>query len=102
MPCCRWVPIKGNDWYWIRHHIKVGMHVIVEILVSCLYRCLLSYHDFFIFIFLLKSAKGQFGTYTIWGHENFLSLLPILTWKAKSALQMSKINMSSQSPNKKS
>ncbi|OIT25088.1 protein plastid transcriptionally active 10 [Nicotiana attenuata] len=21
-----------NDWYWIRHHIKVGMHVIVEIL----------------------------------------------------------------------
>ena len=32
--CFRWVPIKGNDWYWIRHHIKVGMHVIVEILVS--------------------------------------------------------------------
>lgn len=30
----RWVPIKRNDWYWIRHHIKVGMHVIVEILVS--------------------------------------------------------------------
>ncbi|KAI4329684.1 hypothetical protein MLD38_028043 [Melastoma candidum] len=29
-----WVPIKGNDWYWIRHHIKVGMHVIVEVLVS--------------------------------------------------------------------
>ena len=29
----RWVPINGNDWYWIRHHIKVGMHVIVEILV---------------------------------------------------------------------
>eukprot|EP00257_Ricinus_communis_P022547 XP_015582308.1 protein PLASTID TRANSCRIPTIONALLY ACTIVE 10 [Ricinus communis] len=27
-----WVPIRGNDWYWIRHHIKVGMHVIVEIL----------------------------------------------------------------------
>ncbi|TKY73617.1 PLASTID TRANSCRIPTIONALLY ACTIVE 10 [Spatholobus suberectus] len=26
-----WVPIKNNDWYWIRHHIKVGMHVIVEI-----------------------------------------------------------------------
>lgn len=30
----RWVPIKRNDWYWIRHHIKVGMDVIVEILVS--------------------------------------------------------------------
>lgn len=30
----RWVPIKGNDWYWIRQHIKVGMQVIVEILVS--------------------------------------------------------------------
>nr|KYP69538.1 hypothetical protein KK1_008731 [Cajanus cajan] len=29
--CSRWVPIKNNDWYWIRHHIKVGMHVIVEI-----------------------------------------------------------------------
>ncbi|KAK6924714.1 hypothetical protein RJ641_009040 [Dillenia turbinata] len=29
-----WVPIKGNDWYWIRHHIKPGMEVIVEILVS--------------------------------------------------------------------
>ncbi|KAF7838200.1 Protein PLASTID TRANSCRIPTIONALLY ACTIVE 10 [Senna tora] len=26
-----WVPIKNNDWYWIRHHIKVGMHVMVEI-----------------------------------------------------------------------
>ncbi|KAL5146168.1 Protein PLASTID TRANSCRIPTIONALLY ACTIVE 10 [Glycine soja] len=26
-----WVPIKNNDWYWLRHHIKVGMHVIVEI-----------------------------------------------------------------------
>ncbi|CAM8919165.1 unnamed protein product [Rhodiola kirilowii] len=29
-----WVPIKGNDWFWIRHHIKVGMHVIVEILAK--------------------------------------------------------------------
>ncbi|KAJ0972373.1 hypothetical protein J5N97_020332 [Dioscorea zingiberensis] len=29
-----WVPIKGNDWYWIRHHIKVGMRVIVEILAK--------------------------------------------------------------------
>lgn len=29
-----WVPIKGNDWYWIRQHIKVGMHVIVEILAK--------------------------------------------------------------------
>ncbi|XP_072973755.1 protein PLASTID TRANSCRIPTIONALLY ACTIVE 10 [Typha angustifolia] len=29
-----WVPIKGNDWYWIRHHIKVGMHVIVEVLAK--------------------------------------------------------------------
>ncbi|CAO2827036.1 unnamed protein product [Amaranthus hypochondriacus] len=29
-----WVPIKGNDWYWIRQHIKVGMHVIVEIVAK--------------------------------------------------------------------
>ncbi|XXG45085.1 hypothetical protein AAC387_Pa02g0258 [Persea americana] len=29
-----WVPIKGNDWYWIRHHIKVGMNVIVEVLAK--------------------------------------------------------------------
>ncbi|KZV24851.1 hypothetical protein F511_14734 [Dorcoceras hygrometricum] len=29
-----WVAIKRNDWYWIRHHIKVGMHVIVEILAK--------------------------------------------------------------------
>ncbi|KAJ6374444.1 hypothetical protein OIU78_030045 [Salix suchowensis] len=29
-----WVPIKRNDWFWIRHHIKVGMHVIVEILAK--------------------------------------------------------------------
>ncbi|KAJ7956086.1 protein PLASTID TRANSCRIPTIONALLY ACTIVE 10 [Quillaja saponaria] len=29
-----WVPIKNNDWYWIRHHIKVGMHVIVEVLAK--------------------------------------------------------------------
>ncbi|KAL2242933.1 protein PLASTID TRANSCRIPTIONALLY ACTIVE 10 [Sesamum indicum] len=29
-----WVPIKRNDWYWIRHHIKVGMHVYVEILAK--------------------------------------------------------------------
>ncbi|GJT17834.1 protein plastid transcriptionally active 10 [Tanacetum coccineum] len=29
-----WVPIKRNDWYWIRHHIKVGMHVIVEIMAK--------------------------------------------------------------------
>ncbi|XP_075479633.1 protein PLASTID TRANSCRIPTIONALLY ACTIVE 10 [Primulina tabacum] len=29
-----WVPIKRNDWYWIRHQIKVGMHVIVEILAK--------------------------------------------------------------------
>lgn len=29
-----WVPIKRNDWYWIRHHIKVGMPVIVEILAK--------------------------------------------------------------------
>ncbi|CAL1405789.1 unnamed protein product [Linum trigynum] len=29
-----WVPIRGNDWFWIRHHIKVGMHVIVEILAK--------------------------------------------------------------------
>ena len=36
--CFRWVPIKGNDWFWIRHHIKVGMHVIVEILVSTCFK----------------------------------------------------------------
>ncbi|MED6108701.1 Protein PLASTID TRANSCRIPTIONALLY ACTIVE 10 [Stylosanthes scabra] len=29
-----WVPIKNNDWFWIRHHIKVGMHVMVEILAK--------------------------------------------------------------------
>ncbi|KAH0462563.1 hypothetical protein IEQ34_010138 [Dendrobium chrysotoxum] len=29
-----WVPIKGNDWYWIRHHIKVGIHVFVEVLAK--------------------------------------------------------------------
>ncbi|KAK9699476.1 hypothetical protein RND81_08G176000 [Saponaria officinalis] len=29
-----WVPIKGNDWYWIRQHIKVGMHVLVEVLAK--------------------------------------------------------------------
>ncbi|WCJ36224.1 Nucleic acid-binding OB-fold-like protein [Euphorbia peplus] len=29
-----WVPIKGNDWFWLRHHINVGMHVIVEILAK--------------------------------------------------------------------
>ncbi|KAK1313072.1 hypothetical protein QJS10_CPA06g01353 [Acorus calamus] len=29
-----WVPINGNDWYWIRHHIKVGMPVVVEILAK--------------------------------------------------------------------
>ncbi|KAJ4828650.1 hypothetical protein Tsubulata_044072 [Turnera subulata] len=29
-----WVPIKGNDWYWIRHHIRVGMPVLVEILAK--------------------------------------------------------------------
>lgn len=32
--CDGWVPIKGNDWYWLRHHIKVGMDVIVEILAK--------------------------------------------------------------------
>ncbi|KAE9453673.1 hypothetical protein C3L33_14438, partial [Rhododendron williamsianum] len=29
-----WVPIRRNDWYWLRHHIKVGMFVIVEILAK--------------------------------------------------------------------
>lgn len=29
-----WVPIKDNDWYWIRQHIKVGMQVIVEVLAK--------------------------------------------------------------------
>lgn len=31
---CRWVPILDNDWYYIRNHIKVGMRVQVEVLVS--------------------------------------------------------------------
>ncbi|KAL6182577.1 hypothetical protein ACLB2K_043996 [Fragaria x ananassa] len=29
-----WVPIKNNDWYWIRHHIKVGMRCMVEVLAK--------------------------------------------------------------------
>lgn len=29
-----WVPIRSNDWYWVRHHIKVGMHVQVEVLAK--------------------------------------------------------------------
>lgn len=29
-----WVPVRRNDWYWLRHHIKVGMPVIVEILAK--------------------------------------------------------------------
>ncbi|KAJ3678133.1 hypothetical protein LUZ60_001936 [Juncus effusus] len=29
-----WVPIKSNDWYWLRHHIKVGMQVMVEIIAK--------------------------------------------------------------------
>ncbi|XP_057806847.1 protein PLASTID TRANSCRIPTIONALLY ACTIVE 10 [Salvia miltiorrhiza] len=29
-----WIPIKRNDWYWIRHHIKVGMCVLVEIIAK--------------------------------------------------------------------
>ncbi|CAJ1975023.1 unnamed protein product [Sphenostylis stenocarpa] len=29
-----WVPIRRNDWFWLRHHIKVGMHVIVEIMAK--------------------------------------------------------------------
>lgn len=40
---CRWVPIKGNDWYWIRHHIKVGMNVVVEIMVSCIFTHVVGY-----------------------------------------------------------
>lgn len=47
----RWVPIKGNDWYWIRHHIKVGMQVIVEILV----RLLLYYLVFIDFLSFFNS-----------------------------------------------
>lgn len=42
----RWVPIKNNDWYWIRHHIKVGMPVIVEILVSSVLQFLYFYYLF--------------------------------------------------------
>lgn len=34
MLCFRWVPIRRNDWFWLRHHIKVGMDVMVEITVS--------------------------------------------------------------------
>ena len=33
---CRWVPIRGNDWYYIRETIKVGMRVQVEVLVIVL------------------------------------------------------------------
>eukprot|EP00250_Pteridium_aquilinum_P018344 c24042_g1_i1 orf=105-2234(+) len=29
-----WVPIKRNDWYWIRKHIKVGMRVQVEVVAK--------------------------------------------------------------------
>ncbi|GMH01187.1 hypothetical protein Nepgr_003026 [Nepenthes gracilis] len=29
-----WVPIKNNDWYWIRQYINVGMQVIVEVLAK--------------------------------------------------------------------
>ncbi|XP_047157256.1 protein PLASTID TRANSCRIPTIONALLY ACTIVE 10 [Vigna umbellata] len=29
-----WVPIRRNDWFWLRHHIKVGMPVIVEIMAK--------------------------------------------------------------------
>lgn len=45
----RWVPIKNNDWYWIRHHIKVGMPVMVEILVSAV----LQFLSFSPFVFIL-------------------------------------------------
>lgn len=51
----RWVPIKNNDWYWIRHHIKVGMSVMVEILVSAVLQ-FLSFSLLFLFciIFLME------------------------------------------------
>lgn len=29
-----WVPIRRNDWYWIRDHIKVGMRVQVEVIAK--------------------------------------------------------------------
>ncbi|CAN1802157.1 Protein PLASTID TRANSCRIPTIONALLY ACTIVE 10 [Linum perenne] len=29
-----WIPIRNNDWFWIRHHIEVGKHVLVEILAK--------------------------------------------------------------------
>lgn len=29
-----WVPIRSNDWFWVRQHIKVGMHVQVEVLAK--------------------------------------------------------------------
>lgn len=29
-----WVPIKNNDWFWIRQYIKVNMQVIVEIVAK--------------------------------------------------------------------
>eukprot|EP00249_Psilotum_nudum_P018821 c26975_g1_i1 orf=569-2698(-) len=29
-----WIPIRDNDWYYIRHRIKVGMRVQVEVLAK--------------------------------------------------------------------
>lgn len=77
VPCCRWVPIKGNDWYWIRHHIKVGMHVIVEILVSVV--CTAS--SLVVMIFLLSFCTNLQKAnleHTLFG-GNFFLYCPGLT-----------------------
>lgn len=68
---CRWVPVKRNDWYWIRHHIKVGMSVIVEILVS-----VLNLNPGFLFRFLCIPFPFRFKLLMI----NDLSLLTILRY----------------------
>lgn len=72
--CFRWVPIRNNDWYWIRHHIKLGMPVIVEILVSIITlstvdfwywywlwicACFYALFLFFIFFYFCFSGGGE-------------------------------------------
>ncbi|KAK9108415.1 hypothetical protein Syun_024426 [Stephania yunnanensis] len=55
-----WVPIKGNDWYWIRQFIKVGMHVIVEILHSVVasYFCIAIMFTAFCSSYTIPSQRG--------------------------------------------
>ena len=51
-----WVPIKRNDWFWIRDHIKVGMRVQVEVIVRFLYGFLLTLFK------LLLDCKWMFNS----------------------------------------